>query len=282
MLDDVMAELTADADTYSPVCVQETIHASATAAVDDRNANSGSYLWTYSSTAYFTVWTTTEIHPAQTASKSNQCFAGTELVQLSNGEKVPIASVRVGDRVLAADRSGQRLQFSEVLAVPHAPNNDVKTVFTRIGTRSGADIKMTADHLIAVAPHCSSNSNNKDSLQLMAAKDVAVGMCLFSVSTRDSQESIVHVEEVVSVSTVPGIGVYTLVTKDADLEMIVVNGFIASPFAVNHVIANAYYNVVRALHTMMLPMPMLTGFMDWSLVREANLVLGSLAVSLYR
>ena len=42
-------------------------------------------------------------------------------------------------------------------------------------------------------------------------------------------------------------GVYTIVTDKAD-DLVVVNGIVASPFAVNHAVANAVYNVHRVLY----------------------------------
>ena len=47
-------------------------------------------------------------------------------------------------------------------------------------------------------------------------------------------------EKVTSVERVWGEGVYTVVTN---AEYVVVNGIIASPFGVNHVMGNLYYNV---------------------------------------
>ena len=48
-----------------------------------------------------------------------------------------------------------------------------------------------------------------------------------------------------TVETVQGKGLYTIVTKE---EYVVVNGIIASPFAVNHMLANLYYNVHRLVY----------------------------------
>ena len=44
-----------------------------------------------------------------------------------------------------------------------------------------------------------------------------------------------------------GVGVYTIVTKQ---EYVVVNGIIASPFGVNHMMANLYYNMHRFVYSM--------------------------------
>ena len=43
-------------------------------------------------------------------------------------------------------------------------------------------------------------------------------------------------------------GVYTIVTDKSD-DLVVVNGIVASPFAVNHAVANAVYNVHRVFYS---------------------------------
>jgi hypothetical protein len=52
-------------------------------------------------------------------------------------------------------------------------------------------------------------------------------------------------EKVTSVERVWGEGVYTVVTNG---EYVVVNGIIASPFGVNHMMGNLYYNVHRMVY----------------------------------
>ena len=52
-------------------------------------------------------------------------------------------------------------------------------------------------------------------------------------------------EKVSSVERVWGEGVYTVVTNG---EYVVVNGIIASPFGVNHMMGNLYYNVHRLVY----------------------------------
>jgi hypothetical protein len=52
-------------------------------------------------------------------------------------------------------------------------------------------------------------------------------------------------EKVSSVERVWGEGVYTVVTNG---EYVVVNGIIASPFGVNHMMGNLYYNVHRMVY----------------------------------
>jgi len=156
----------------------------------------------------------------------------------------------VGDKVLAADDNGNTL-FSEVVSVPHAPNN-VYATFAQIITESGRDIKLTPDHLIS-AGACDSAST----LPLVMARDVKTGSCLQTVAGREKVASVME--------SVKGYGIYTFVTKEA---MVVINGIVASPFANNHAVANAFYNVHRMLYTFA---PALLQF-GW--VKQANLVFG--------
>jgi Hint module len=157
------------------------------------------------------------------------CFAGSESVTLQSGEMKPISEVRAGDRVLAADASRETV-FSEVVFVPHASNAD-KTIFTHITTTQGRDIKMTHSHILP-AGACRSTSPLPD----VYASSVAVGDCIMTVS---------GMEEVSRVETVQGQGLYTIVTME---EYVVVNGIIASPFAINHMVANFYYNIHRFVY----------------------------------
>ena len=65
-----------------------------------------------------------------------------------------------------------------------------------------------------------------------------MGDCIMTVSGE---------ERVAAVGVVSGQGLYTFVTKE---EYVVVNGIIASPFAVNHVMANLFYNMHRFVHAL--------------------------------
>jgi len=163
-------------------------------------------------------------------SSSSSCFAGSESVQLESGATVPIADVRVGDKVLAYSSAEQTTVFSDVVAVPHV-HNDVQADFQHIVLASGADIKMTAEHLLP------SGSCSLSSLPLARAADVQVGDC---VQTTEGQSTVV------SNSVVTGNGVYTIVTEKADF--VVVNGVVASPFAVNHAVANFVYGFHRMVY----------------------------------
>jgi hypothetical protein len=68
-------------------------------------------------------------------------------------------------------------------------------------------------------------------------------------------------ERISAVEVVPGQGLYTIMTKE---EYVVVNGIIASPFAVKHMMANLYYNMHRSVYE---SAPALC---DSSIIRTAN------------
>jgi hypothetical protein len=180
-------------------------------------------------------------------SSSNSCFAGSETVILADGTTKAISDIVLDDSILSSDRNGNA-KFSKVIAIPHERNNEVAT-FIQLSTAS-ADVKITADHLIMVDPACDGDTT------LMGASSVESGMLV-------SVDGAVTVE---SVRTVQGRGVYTVVTEE---EFVVVNGFVASPFAVNHAVANAYYNVIRAVPALM----------HFDFVKQASALFGSLALS---
>jgi hypothetical protein len=205
------------------------------------------------------VYTTTagsSATPASTtssssSSKEKSCFAGSETLHLESGEVRAISDVRVGDRVLSADAAG-RTSYSDVVFVPHRANRD-DALFTHITTASGRDIKMTPSHILSAGP-----CHSSPPLPLTYASSVSVGDCVMTVSGKDM---------VSTVATVKGKGLYTVVTKE---EYVVVNGIIASPFAVNHMLANLYYNIHRFVYATA------PSILNYPALHSANEVLGSL------
>ncbi len=158
------------------------------------------------------------------------CFAGSEMVTLESGLSKPIADVVVGDRVLASNAQGV-FTYSDVIAVPHAKNN-YRVMFNEISLTNGADIRMTGEHLLPVAASCGVDAV----FTITAAKNVAIDSC---VMTTNGQSNVV------SNNKIPGTGIYTIVTNE---EYVVVNGVIASPFAVSHTVGNTFYNVYRVMY----------------------------------
>lgn len=197
------------------------------------SVSAGVYISGYS---YYTCYTAGQMGVALTTmaptADTSSCFAGSETVELANGEVKSIADVRIGDSVLAYSATLKETIFSDVIATPHA-RNEIKADFQHIVTENGSDIKLTAEHLLP-AGSCS-----LPSLRLVQAKNVNVGECVQTVS---------GYEVVASNSVVKSEGIYTVVTQDADF--VVVNNFVASPFAVNHAVGNAVYSIHRFVYAL--------------------------------
>jgi hypothetical protein len=83
---------------------------------------------------------------------------------------------------------------------------------------------------LILAGACSS-----EQLPLVRAASVQTGACVQTVNGQ---------EVVVSNDVVQGEGLYTVVTENK-ADLVVVNGVVASPFAVNHAVGNAVYAVHR-------------------------------------
>jgi Hint module len=161
------------------------------------------------------------------STSSKDCFAGSETLIMESGELKAMSSIRVGDRVLAANVEGQTL-FSEVVFIPHGANKDEAT-FIYATTETGRDLKLTMNHVLP-AGVCGTT------LSLKYASKVVVGDCINTLSGQ---------EKVSMVQSVRGKGLYTIVTND---EYLVVNGIIVSPFSANHLMANLYYNIHRFVY----------------------------------
>jgi len=172
--------------------------------------------------------TTPTVPPVTSNSvSSSSCFAATELLTLESGATKAISEVVVGDRVLTVNAKGEQV-YSDVAYLPHG-QNAVRASFVTVATEAGRDVKMTANHVLPAGACTTSGS-----LPLVAASAVAAGDCVETVSGR---------ERVVSVSTVEGKGIYTVIAME---ELLVVNGVVATPYGgVNPALANVYYNLHR-------------------------------------
>ncbi len=179
------------------------------------------------------------------------CFPMGELVTLDTGEMIRIENVRVGHRVLSTNRSnGGKMKYANVVSVPH-PYNSIASEYVHIVTVSGADIRLTPDHLLPVE-----NEANCDDLKLCngcesmirTAESVSVGDCVYiaKLSDHGSQKKL---ERVISTEIVHGNGLYSIVI---DNDFIVFNrgGVLASPYNRNHNIATNFYMIFRWLYWM--------------------------------
>ena len=173
---------------------------------------------------------TPTIAPVVASSTVASCFAATEQVTLESGLLKAISEVQVGDRVLTINTKGEQV-FSDVVYLPHG-RNEIRTTFAQVSTESGRDLKMTLNHYLP-AGACALST-----LPMVTASQVTAGDCVQTMTGR---------EQVASVNTVEGKGVYTLIAME---ELIVVNGIVATPYGgINPTLVNIYYNLHRLAYT---------------------------------
>jgi hypothetical protein len=150
------------------------------------------------------------------------CFSGDDSVTLESGATKIFSELAIGDMVQTADASGA-LSFSNVVALPHAANNKLAS-FVNVVTASGKSLKATKMHLLQ---QCDGS--------LAYAGSLSEGDCLRTVDGG---------EAVTALSTIKAEGIYTAVTTN---EFLVVNGIVASPFAVTHSLVNSFYILHRSV-----------------------------------
>ena len=131
---------------------------------------------------------------------------------------------KIGDKVQVATAAGS-IEFADVVFIPHDKNTQASS-FVELETATSS-LKVTPAHLVMTCDK-----------SLVRAESVAVGTCLATVAGE---------ETVTAATTSHGHGVYSVITSHAD-GIIIVNGFKASSFAMNHAVTNAYYNIHRALY----------------------------------
>ena len=152
----------------------------------------------------------------------NVCFSGDSTVELASGITKPMAELQVGDSILSVNSAG-KFSYSDVIFLPHGANSKVVD-FVGVTTESGKLVKTTPSHLLKA---CDGS--------LVQAKYAS---CLRTI----------HGNEVVTaVEALTSEGIYSAVTLKN--EFLVVDGVVASPFAMAHSLVNAYYNIHRAVYT---------------------------------
>lgn len=146
---------------------------------------------------------------------------------LDTGAQVPMAGLRVGDRVLSQDTKGDEI-FSEVLLFLDRSPAEVRTYVT-ITTESGAALTLTESHLVEVT----------EVLGATFAGAVEPGHHLLV-----SKDGVLAPEQVVSVAVSRRRGVYAPLTYAGNL---VVDDVLASSYAVidNQWIAHTAFAPVR-------------------------------------
>jgi hypothetical protein len=120
--------------------------------------------------------------------------------------------------VAGADRNGT-ISYSQVIFNPH-PYNTGTHYFDEVVTANGKTVRLTRNHLI---PTCNGG--------LVTARSLQPGDC---VMTADGEEKVAKTTQNVEAG-----GIYTAVTEN---EFLVVDGVVASPFALAHGIAHSLFD----------------------------------------
>jgi hypothetical protein len=198
------------------------------------------------------------------------CFPGYETVALADGTVKSLKDVQIGDKILAArKRQSETAEevfdyvYSDVIAVPHKQDEQsfkvaefVALVVASISGNSEDILRLTPPHLIWAS--CSD-----EAYKLIKAADVFDGCFIRRVQLDGSLPSRTRLTDdsvhVIQALRVKSPGLYSVVVADADFVSI--NGVVVSPFAVNHAVPNAYYNIFRALYAT-LPASLYKGIFD--------------------
>lgn len=178
------------------------------------------------------------------------CFSGDDLVTLEIGGAIRLSEVRIGDRILSASKDGVS-SFSDVVFLPHGANQK-QTTFVEVITSKDKQFRATRSHLIMTCNGA-----------LAAVNDLSPGACLRTV---DGNETLI------ASKLVQKHGIYTAVTKN---EFLVIGGVVVSPFAINHDLVHAYYNIHRFVYDYI---PSLS---KSTLLTRINVWLGGVSATVY-
>ncbi|XP_059479411.1 sonic hedgehog protein [Neocloeon triangulifer] len=166
------------------------------------------------------------------SAKSGGCFTADTTVVTSDGHRLPLAELQVGQQVLTFDPQTGRTQYSEVLLwLDRDPDED--RLFVEISTEGGRRLAVTPNHLLLVRrPH---------GPQAVYAGNVEKGDELLGLDS-----SSMTSDAVVSVRAVRRRGVFAPLTTAGTL---VVDGVGASCYAVvaSHPLAHAVFAPFRLL-----------------------------------
>jgi len=165
-------------------------------------------------------------------SSSSSCFSGNSLLTLKNGSTIPISKATLGLEILSYSYELDAFLNTPIVWIPHASNNN-NAEFVTINTGNGHSLTLTKDHLL---PSSRCNDVDTTSFSLQRAEHIKPNDCVHSAA---------GATVVTSTTRTHGYGLYTVVTME---QFIVVDGLVASPFAGNHYLPNAFYSLHRLAH----------------------------------
>lgn len=203
---------------------------------------------TFLLTAFFFLFFTEKSESA----RNGGCFDEESIVYDRIAGPRSIKDVQVGDELLAMSSDGHTYTYSPVLLfLDRDPS--IERLYYHIETSSGANITVTASHLLFVAENVRENeltATSTSTQQPQFAKDISIGQYLYTrkidTNGRQSPEEV-SLERVVKISTSLGKGAYAPLTVAGNL---VVNNITASCYAVisSQTLAHLSFAPVRWAH----------------------------------
>lgn len=172
------------------------------------------------------------------AAKSGGCFPGSSTVTLQDGTKKLVKDLQTGDRVLAADDSGNAIYSDFIMFIDQ--DSTTRRLFYVLETDSGQKITLTAAHLLFV----SHNATEEDRMSAIFASQVQRGQKVFVFDPERSRLEPVTVKRIY---TQEHVGSYAPVTVQGT---VVVDQVLASCYAVieDHDLAHWALAPVRLAH----------------------------------
>lgn len=186
------------------------------------------------------------------AAKSGGCFPGDALVTLESGGQTSVSDLRPGDRVLVSSGSDGRgaLVYSEVLTFLDR-DPVTRRLFYTLQTQSGAQISLTAAHLIFVSEgNCSEGAvPAHGALRTAYASQARPGQCvLVSEGGAGQEHGEGRLSRISRVSVRESRGAFAPLTREGT---VVVDGVVASCYAVvdQHSLAHWAFAPLRLMHS---------------------------------
>ncbi|XP_064833033.1 indian hedgehog B protein-like [Oncorhynchus masou masou] len=186
------------------------------------------------------------------AAKTGGCFPGRSLVTLDDGSSRAVQDLQPGDRVLASSgadgsRFGGDLVYSEFFTfLDHEPA--ARKQFYVLGTETGANLTLTAAHLVFVTEgNCSVGESSKGVvMRTMYASDVRPGQCVLTAGRNQGPQG--NLSQVIWVHIQMDTGAFAPLTRHGSL---VVDGVLASCYAAmdQHQLAHWAFGPLRLLYS---------------------------------
>ena len=168
-------------------------------------------------------------------SKSGGCFSANSTVMKSDGSRVKLSELKVGDSVLSVNSASGELEFSPIILFLDRDPNEARQFFS-VQTESGHSLTLTPTHLI----YTSSEADNPETLKAVYAKDIREGDFVLVHDGLGRLKAVRVTDVEMRVHT----GVFAPLTEAGNL---VVDNVVASCYAVidSQTLAHAAFAPVR-------------------------------------